>query len=172
MQRQRAASWAVIAAVAGATVGCGGEPSAPAPRAPAARPLAATTGQTGAADGGIDGAIRAPLTLDLLAARGSSLARGMTEVMRAEAWGVRSVRRDVARAGDRDLCVRIAFAAGAVVHAWLEDATGTALADGGRAESGALGARGPVCVRRGDTVVLRVESDQPTDLRVVAFSAP
>ena len=162
------------AAIAYGLLGCGGEATAPAPHAPTpgAPERARGLGDAGGAEAGADAATAGALTLEVLATRGVFLAPGMREVTRFETDGDRSVRREILRSKDRDVCVRVAFAAGTAVHAWLEDAAGGPLADGGRAESGALGARGPVCVRRGDAVVLRVESDAPTSLRVMAWSAP
>ena len=154
-------------------LGCGGDAkvrASPAATAPRATSQPARGLDAGADDA--DAATSTVLTLDLLAARGPWLAPGMREAARVETEGARSVRRELVRAAGRDLCARVVFAAGTTVHAWLEDDAGGVLADGGRAESGALGARGPVCVRRGDAIVLRAESDAPTSLRVVAWSAP
>lgn len=167
-------SGAVGLALASFVFGCGGEAAAPAPRAPS---WSAPAGEpaprdAGMDEGGADRGTAATLTLDVLVTRGPWLAPGMKEATRFETRDDRSVRREIARAADRDVCVRIAFAAATAVHVWLEDARGDPLADGGTAESGALGARGPVCVRRGDAIVLRAESDAPTSLRVVAWRSP
>jgi hypothetical protein len=57
------------------------------------------------------------------------------------------------RAGDRDACVRVAFDASAPVSAKLMDTEGHVLASlDAPAMGGVLGARGPVCVRKGDAV--------------------
>jgi hypothetical protein len=88
--------------------------------------------------------------LAALAARGPSVAPGMREAARVRSSGARVV---VARAGERDACVRVAFEASAPVLAKLVDAAGNVLAAlDAPAQDGVLGARGPVCVRKGDAV--------------------
>jgi hypothetical protein len=95
----------------------------------------------------------APDTLaafDALAARGASLAPGMREVARKEGA---SDAVELVKAETRDTCVRVAFEASTPVAAKLVDRAGNVLATtDGPATDGALGAHGPVCVRKGDVV--------------------
>ena len=108
--------------------------------------------------------------LDALAARAASLAPGMREEVRIETPGAR-LPVPLLRADKADACARVAFAAPSAGRAWLEDAKGAVLAEtSGR--SGALGPRGPVCIRRGDTITLRFEGADVSRLRVVAWVSP
>jgi hypothetical protein len=75
----------------------------------------------------------------------------MREVARIENTGDRA---EVARAGERDACVRVAFEASAPIVAKLSDGEGNVLASSDvPASEGLLGQRGPVCIRRGDAVI-------------------
>lgn len=93
---------------------------------------------------------QAPAVFDALAAQGSTLAPGMREAARREG-GSDPVM--LVSAEGRDTCLRVAFSANAPVKARLVDAAGNELASLSEpASTGVLGARGPVCVRRGDLV--------------------
>ena len=173
-----AAAWLVAACVA--LLGCGAEPRTNRathllhPSAPDASTLVAslaTLHPGGVHDAGAD-AIVELLTLDAVSAQGPWLAPGMHEIVRHEVTNETKLRRDVVRGVDHDVCVRVAFAAGAPVHAWLEDGAAALLAEVERGDSGVLGTRGPVCVRKSDAIVVRAESLTPTRIRVVAWSAP
>ena len=60
---------------------------------------------------------------------------------------------ELVRAGGRDTCVRVAFEAAAPVLARLLGADGTVLCEThSPATAGVLGERGPVCVRKSDSV--------------------
>jgi hypothetical protein len=120
-------------AVARSPFACAGPPPAGDPR-----------GASEAASAKDDAALAA------LAARGASGAPGMRESSRLRSTGDKVV---VARARDRDACVRVAFDASAPVLAKLLDTEGHVLASlDAPAMGGVLGARGPVCVRKGDAV--------------------
>jgi hypothetical protein len=87
---------------------------------------------------------------EALVARAAEAAPGMHEAARKETSGELV---DLVRADARDTCVRVAFEATAPVTASLVDRAGETLATGeSGATSGLLGARGPVCVRKGDVV--------------------
>ena len=164
----------LAACAVGFAIGCGGE-GAPARAALAARAgvpdaAARSTADGGKTDAGDDHA--EPLSLTALAAQGARFAPGMREVLRHETPEETQLRRDVVRAPDHDVCARVAFAASGPVHAWLENAAGLSLADIARAESGILGPRGPVCIRRGDSIVVRTESPALTRVRIVGWAAP
>jgi hypothetical protein len=90
-----------------------------------------------------------------LAARGAVVAPGMREVTRAESRGGAV---EVARAGGRDACVRVAFTASSPVVAKLMDGDGNVLAmSDAPTMDGVLGEHGPVCVRKGDAVTAVAE---------------
>ena len=81
----------------------------------------------------------------------------------------------MARARDRDACVRVAFEASAPVLAKLLDTGGHVLATlEAPATRGVLGARGPVCVRKGDAVsaVAAGLDGGATSARWVAWQSP
>jgi hypothetical protein len=106
---------------------------------------------------------------DSMAARASTLAPGMREVARKESAGERV---EVARATARDACVRVAFEAAEPVVAKLVDGEGNVLAASERAVTeGVLGAAGPVCVRKGDSVSAIAEG-VGASVRWVAWEAP
>jgi hypothetical protein len=92
-----------------------------------------------------------PESFDDLAARAASLAPGMREVARKVGGASEPV--DLARADARDTCVRVTFQSSTAIVAKLVDETGTVLATTAQpATDGALGEKGPVCIRKGDTV--------------------
>jgi|SRR5579884_621240 len=106
---------------------------------------------------------------DAILARGASVAPGMRERARKESAGDRV---ELVRAEGRDVCVRVAFEATAPVLAKLVDAAGGALAATHAAEvDGVLGERGPVCVRKGDSVS-GIADGPAARVRWVAWSAP
>ncbi len=110
-----------------------------------------------------------PDPFDDLVALGPSLAPGMREVAR-RADGASSV--DLLRADAADTCVRVAFAATSPVTARLLDRSGAVLAStAASATTGALGERGPVCVRKGDVVRAAIDGG-PARVRWVAWQAP
>ncbi len=95
--------------------------------------------------------------LEALLAAGPALAPGMETVAQRTA-GAEPV--DLVHADAGDACVRAAFRASAPVVARLLDGHGGTLAITGAATvEGALGERGPVCVRRGDVVRAAVEGE-------------
>jgi hypothetical protein len=105
---------------------------------------------------------------EALAAQGATLAPGMRETARREG-GADPVA--LVSAEGRDTCVRVAFAASVPVKARLVDAAGNVLAATSDATiDGVLGARGPVCVRRGD-VVKGVAEGVGARVRWVAWEA-
>ncbi len=111
-------------------------------------------------------------TFALLASRATAVAPGMREVARVRSAGDAI---EVARAGDRDACVRVAFEATSPVLAKLVDRAGNVLASNDApATGGVLGKRGPVCVRKGDAVsVVAAPAEGATgSVRWVAWQAP
>jgi len=115
-------------------------------------------------------------TIASLAASGAAIARGMREAERAEITiAAGSVDRDIVRAGPADTCVRVVFAASDAVFAALIDDKDRVLVAVDAATGGALGERGPACVRRGDAIRLRISVDHggaPVRLRYVAWRSP
>lgn len=108
-------------------------------------------------------------SFDDLLALGPTLAPGMGEVARRSSSG------DVVellRAAAGDACVRVAFAAEAPVVAKLVDSKGEALATAGPATQGALGERGPVCVRKGELVQAAAQGAGRSHVRWVVWQAP
>jgi hypothetical protein len=133
------------------------------PKTPEEVPIA------GAADAG---APRAPVdtleSMHALVSRGEELAPGMRLVVEDEVASPGEVSLPNA---DADLCVRAAFVADAPVRATLISSSGDNLATIDRAASGVLGARGPVCARKGQVVTLRVE-EPARRVRIVVWAAP
>jgi hypothetical protein len=92
----------------------------------------------------------AAAAFEALAGRAGTLAPGMHEAARKES-GADVV--ELVKADARDTCVRVAFVATAPVTASLVDRSGEVLAKSDAAATeGALGPKGPVCVRKGDVV--------------------
>jgi hypothetical protein len=85
-----------------------------------------------------------------LEGRASVLAPGLRQAAERESAGEPT---ELVRAAVRDACVRVAFESGGPVTARLIDDDGGVLAETkAPALEGALGERGPVCVRKGDAV--------------------
>lgn len=141
---------------------CGAAVREPSPSpAPAPSPAAVTSADPGAPD------TRTPF--DTLAARGASLAPGMREAARKDG-GADAL--DLVKADTRDACVRVAFAASAPVTAKLVDHAGHVLAASETpATDGVLGAKGPVCIRKGD-VVRGLADAAGVHVRWVAWASP
>jgi hypothetical protein len=135
------------------------------PTQPAAPPPSSAPPVAGASSAPDPAALAA---FEALAAQGSTLAPGMREAARREG-GADPVA--LVSAEGRDTCLRVAFAASVPVKARLVDAAGNVLAaSGDPATDGVLGARGPVCVRRGD-VVKGVAEGAGARVRWIAWEA-
>lgn len=106
-------------------------------------------------------------TLDAIAARGAVDAPQMKEVAR---WD-RAAPRSPDLKADRDLCVRVAFAASGSVRVRLETAAGDRRGEPTSGADGLLPPQGPVCVTRGEVLRLVVEGDAAI-VRAVVFGAP
>ena len=117
---------------------------------------------------GATSGVSAP-SFESLAARGPAVAPGMREVTRTVSAGDKV---EIARAGGRDACVRVVFEASSPVVARLLDGEGNVLASSeAPAIGGVLGERGPVCVRKGETVMGVAEGTEPS-VRWVAWESP
>jgi hypothetical protein len=117
----------------------------------------------GSADGG-PGPGFAPLE-----ARAESLAPGMRKAAERESAGERT---ELVQASGKDTCVRVAFEAAAPVLARLVDAEGTVLCEtSSPATAGVLGERGPVCVRKSDSVSATAEGNGGR-IRWIAWASP
>jgi hypothetical protein len=82
---------------------------------------------------------------------------------------------ELLRADSGDTCVRVAFAATSPIVAKLLDGNGEVLTTVGPAPEGALGERGPVCVRRGEVIrAIAVDAGRAhvAHVRWVAWQAP
>jgi hypothetical protein len=129
----------------------------------AASPSAAT------AAAGSEDAAEVAAAFDSMAGRAASLAPGMHEVTRKDA-GPEPV--ELVKADARDVCVRVAYEATAPVVAKLVDRGGSVLAAAeAAATEGVLGARGPVCVRRGE-IVRGAADGAGARIRWMAWEAP
>jgi hypothetical protein len=114
----------------------------------------------------------AEATFATLAARGALIAPGMREVTRAESSDRTRGAVEIARAGGRDACVRVAFMASSPVVAKLMDGDGNVLATSDAPTvDGVLGEHGPVCVRKGDAVSAVAEGPGAS-VRWVAWVSP
>ncbi len=110
-----------------------------------------------------------PESYDDLVALAPTLAPGMREIARrASADEI----VELLHADSGDACVRVAFSAPAPIVAKLVDQGGEVLATTGPAANGALAARGPVCVRRGDVVRAIAEGAGRSHVRWLAWQAP
>jgi len=140
---------------------CGAAVREPPSPAPPTAPAAVTS-----ADAAVPDTLA---SFDTLAARGASLAPGMREAARKEGA---DAAVDLVKADTRDACVRVAFVATAPVTAKLVDHAGNVLAaSDAPATDGVLGAKGPVCIRKGD--VVRAQADAAgVHVRWVAWEAP
>jgi hypothetical protein len=86
-----------------------------------------------------------------LEAAAPSLAPGMRQAVERESRA--GDRVELLRSAAVDTCVRVAFEGPGPVLARLTDSTGATLAETrAPAVTGALGDRGPVCVRKGDSI--------------------
>jgi hypothetical protein len=102
-------------------------------------------------------------------ARGPSIAPGMRAAVRRESTGEKI---ELVRAEQRDTCVRVAFEATVPVAAKLVDGSDRALAETGTASiDGVLGEKGPICIRKGETLSVLVNGPR-TPIRWVAWVAP
>jgi hypothetical protein len=102
-------------------------------------------------------------------ARGPSIAPGMRAAVRRESTGEKI---ELVRAEQRDTCVRVAFEATVPVVAKLVDGTDRTLAETGTASiDGVLGEKGPICIRKGETLSVLVNGPR-TRIRWVAWVAP
>jgi hypothetical protein len=99
------------------------------------------------------------------------MAPGLHEVARFEVSGDAPATRTLVDASAGDVCARAAVVAWPQVHLALVDAHGVVLADAPDAGDTALAPRGPVCVRRGDTISLRIDASVPFTARVVAWAS-
>jgi hypothetical protein len=105
-----------------------------------------------------------------LEARAASVAPGMRRVAERENAGERV---ELVRAAGRDTCARVLFEAPVPIVAKLVDAEGRVLAETGTAATqGTLGEKGPVCIRKGESVNAVMEGTSVTRVRWVALSAP
>jgi hypothetical protein len=165
---------ALLSVVVGVSAVACAERVPPATSAHVEVPTAASGGDGGVVDAAGDAVAAmdaaAFVSLDALAARAPSLAAGMREVARGEIAG--EATRVIARAEDRDVCVRVTMVARYPVHASLIDARGEILADVKDAFDATLGAHGPVCTRKGDAVSLRVDAGAMSVVRFVAWQSP
>ncbi len=120
-------------------------------------------GRPGTSDGGAGPGFTS------LEARAASLAPGMRQAAERESAGERT---ELVRAAEKDTCVRVAFEAAAPVLARLVDSEGTVLYEmHTAATAGVLGERGPVCVRKSDTVSATAEGSGGR-IRWIAWASP
>jgi hypothetical protein len=108
-------------------------------------------------------------SFDDLSALAPTLAPGMSEIARKASTGDAV---ELLGAAANDACVRVAFAAESPVSTKLVDGSGEALAVAGPALQGALGERGPVCVRRGEIIRGVADGAGRSHVRWMAWQAP
>ena len=112
-----------------------------------------------------------PMTaFEVLAVGADRLAPAMREIVRGEKSGENSLSTEVLRA-EKDACVRLAFAASTELRATLEDQSGAVLAET-KTKAGALGERGPVCVRKGAVIRVRFDGEGAIRIRFIAWTSP
>lgn len=103
-------------------------------------------------------------TLDAIAARGAVDAPQMKELARWE----RATPRSPDLKAERDMCLRVAFAASSPVRVRLETVNADRRGEPTSGADGLLPPQGPVCVTRGEVVRLVVEGDAAI-VRAVVF---
>jgi hypothetical protein len=97
----------------------------------------------------------------------------MHEVARGELTSADAAAdRPIVHAEAADTCVRVVLASDPPAHVQLRDTRGDVLFDAPNAADTPLGPRGPVCVRKGDSVLLHVEPPAPRALHFVAWASP
>jgi hypothetical protein len=92
----------------------------------------------------------------------------MHEIARVESAGSPA---ELLHAAASDACLRVAYEADGPVQAKLVDESGRVLGEHAAATEGVLGVDGPVCVRKGDSV-LGVTGAAPAHVRWIAWEAP
>ncbi len=110
-------------------------------------------------------------SFDDLVALGPTLAPGMREIAR-KVSGASDDGVELLRADSGDACVRVAFAAAGAIVAKLVDQGSDVLSTIGPVAEGALGERGPVCVRKGDVVRAIADGAGRSHVRWMAWQAP
>jgi hypothetical protein len=106
--------------------------------------------------------------LELLAMKHAALAPGLREVLRSEIDLAHTQELALAPF-DTDTCVRVALDADAPTAVVLQDAHAMTIGSID-APSGAIGAAGPVCFRKGDVATLRFTGQ--SHVRVVVWQSP
>lgn len=134
--------------------GCGGEPAPPAK-------VAKTTLRDAGVDAARDAGADAGEPIDP-----AHLAPGMREVVKTEI-AVTSTGTQVAipSSAEADVCVRVAVRPSNVRARLMSK--GGALGEGST-----IGEKGPVCVRKGDTLSVELAADAPTKATVLVWSSP
>ena len=107
--------------------------------------------------------------LDAIAGRAPAEAPLMREALRVDHAIPRSPQIRI----DRDLCVRALFAASGPIRAWFADDAGSSRGEIALGATGTVPPRGPVCVKKGETIYLVVEAaTEAEDARAIIFAAP
>lgn len=134
--------------------GCGGEPAPPAK-------VAKTILRDAGADAARDASVDAGEPIDP-----AHLAPGMREVVKTEI-AVTSSGAQVAipSSPEADVCVRVAVRPSNVRARLMSK--GGALSEGST-----MGEKGPVCVRKGDTLSVELAAEAPTKATVLVWSSP
>ena len=107
-------------------------------------------------------------SLDALAARGAVDAPLMRELTRL----AQAAPRSPEIRADKDLCVRVVFAASGPARVSLADASGTTRGDVATSASGVAPAKGPACISKGETLHVVVEAERSVVVRAVVFGLP
>jgi hypothetical protein len=152
--------------VVAAAAGCHSEPAPPAVAAAFPR-VSAADGSASGLDSPIDPASEAP-SLETLAEMGASLAPGMREVARGQSPMPASIPL---LATNADVCLRAVFGAASPVIAALLAEPGGILAITRAGTRATLEARGPVCMRKGQSVHIEVQGQAPL-VRYVVWMTP
>jgi len=146
-------------------LGCRSEPAQPAQLAQAPRTLPAPVALV---EGTLDGGAPAP-SLESLAALSIELAPGMREVERGE----RALPATIAILPTKaNTCVRAVLGAGGAVVGELSSDTGRVLDVSLAAKTAVIGARGPVCLKKGQAAHIDVQGPAAATLRYVVWASP
>jgi hypothetical protein len=162
MRRALGLAWALMACARGPVSPIAGPPSS-APPAPLPAPVSATPPPFDALP-----------SLDALRARAPLLAPGMRSVASGELSSLSppaSAAPLLVRADDGDTCVRVVLVAQPELHAWITDGRDDILSDISSATDTSIAPRGPVCVRKGDTVTLHLAGEGPWAARFAAWAS-
>ena len=110
-------------------------------------------------------------TLATLNEQGPKVAAGMRALDGAELSLSQEQTRDLVTA-DKDTCVRLVWSASTPVLVKLLDSSDHHLVESSSSKDGTLGERGPICVRKGQTIRVQFTPSAAATVRYAAWASP